>query len=894
MAKAIARSKSMTLKRSKRSTPYMDQPLPVSNPQFLGSDAEPRDDHHNLEKVPPKRADSGTASASGDEMPRPRTANSAIERSRALHTTGQPIVVQADEQTFDFPTPSPEAVYQSREKLHRDQTLPIGMALGSPSHNNANAWKQSHPAPKEKPNPSTANVDTTFDAAAADPAGRPPTSDGKKVKVSRWKSLFGRRPADKPPATPAPFYQLQVSQAPAVPAAPARTGTQDDATQSRADLGDNEKSKGGKAEEKKSKGRSRSKSSAAADARAATLPLDLPKMPTAFPEQGSPKVPPKDQQSPEKKKPSRFGGFGGFHHKETRPQLTRAETSPMLNVDIPTIEMERYSVMFGSLLKGDRQSNLLMRRQGNPERLKPLNSDSLRVQSLLSSFASARITNPAQVADRNLAKQGDDEDAPLPKPTRRATSPATPTFQTPTFTGLSLFPRDSMSDSRAGSPAPARGQSPAPAKNLNLPKSHHRLQRSFTAPISPSRPTFGTDGNDAPSTRERPVLAKHITEEPEHDGDFNIHRNELISPAFTVSTRDSEASFETIESNETAIRIQDKRMRSKFNSDLDESAWEIVTKKQQPNLQVQTAVAQGSFPGPGSGSGSTLSLQSQSPLSSLSGQSFAQAKETIARQNSLREKQRQQQLREREQGQSPTVQAPIRAPSPKADQQGRKPSYASSHGSDKHQGEQARDKDAEMMLQQQQQFRERKQKQMEEQQQQQPQPQHGGPRRQPTLKERAEEVQNAARVAIARQVSISRQRAQQEMLRAQKAAAASHNTHNATNGIGMMTISSNQKSKSSPADSHLQSPSTTSLSSPADPATPPSASQIPTPTLVIPDDDAKPKLARQESLRRAGRAVKPTVIQSPTGERLVEKRTLTPVLVDIPNRKSVVGNIVDE
>ncbi|EOD46115.1 hypothetical protein UCRNP2_7152 [Neofusicoccum parvum UCRNP2] len=735
----------------------MDQPLPVSNPQFLGSDAEPRDDLHNLEKVPPKRADSGTASASGDEMPRPRTANSAIERSRALHTTGQPIVVQADEQTFDFPTPSPEAVYQSREKLHRDQTLPIGMALGSPSHNNANAWKQSHPAPKEKPNPSTANVDTTPDAAAADPAGRPPTSDGKKVKVSRWKSLFGRRPADKPPATPAPFYQLQVSQAPAVPAAPARTGTQDDATQSRADLGDNEKSKGGKAEEKKSKGRSRSKSSAAADARAATLPLDLPKMPTAFPEQGSPKVPPKDQQSPEKKKPSRFGGFGGFHHKETRPQLARAETSPMLNVDIPTIEMERYSVMFGSLLKGDRQSNLLMRRQ---------------------------------------------------------------------------------------------------------------------------------------------VLAKHITEEPEHDGDFNAHRNELISPAFTVSTRDSEASFETVESDETAIRIQDKRMRSKFNSDLDESAWEIVTKKQQPNLQVQTAVAQGSFPGPGSGSGSTLSLQSQSPLSSLSGQSFAQAKETIARQNSLRERQRQQQLREREQGQSPTVQAPITAPSPKADQQGRKPSYASSHGSDKHQGEQARDKDAEMMLQQQQQFRERKQKQMEEQQQQQqqpqPQPQHGGPRRQPTLKERAEEVQNAARVAIARQVSISRQRAQQEMLRAQKAAAASHNAHNATNGIGMMTISSNQKSKSSPADSHLQSPGTSSLSSPADPATPPSAGQVPTPTLVIPDDDAKPKLARQESLRRAGRAVKPTVIQSPTGERLVEKRTLTPVLVDIPNRKSVVGNIVDE
>ncbi|KAB2576496.1 hypothetical protein DBV05_g4797 [Lasiodiplodia theobromae] len=838
MAKPIARSKSMTLKRSKR-TSYLAQPLPGSDPHVLNAAAMSHNDLRTVERMPPKRADSGTASASGDEIPRPRTANSAIDRSRPLRTTGAPIQIQHDEQTFDFPTPSPEAVNHSRERLQRDLTAPIGMALGSPNQTNANAWKQSHPAEFQDASADTnsANVDAANDADVP-PAANPTAGDGKKPKISRWKSLFGRRPADKPPATPAPFYQLQMPapQNPAVPVTPARKGSHGDAIASQASLADNEKSKGAKGEEKKARTRLRSKSSAAAEAR--LPPLDPPKMPTMDLDQGSPK------KEPLKKKPSRF-----FGHKEPRPQVTRADTSPMLNVDIPTIEMERYSVMFGSLLKGDRQSNLLLRRQGN-DRLKPLNSDCLRM------------------ADQGLTdEQGEDE---LPKPIRRATSPATPTFQTPTL-NLSLFPRDSMSGSRSNSPAPvhaqspARTQSPAP-KNLNLPKPQHRLQRSFTAPASPGRPTFNFDVNDSQAEKQKPVVATNITEEPENTEEIciGVRQNDLISHAFSDSTRDSQASLESAESGDAAIRLKE----SKYNNKVDVSGWEMVSKKQ-PDLQVQTAVSQDA--------GSALSLQSQSPLSSLSGQSVAQAKESVARQNSLREKQR------RERGfthtQSPTTQpeTPVAAPSPRNDQRGRKPSYTSSPGSDNHQGEQARDKDAEMMLEQQRQFRERKQKQKEEQAQQ-PQQNFSGPRRQPTLKERAEEVQNANRVAIARQVSISRQRAQQEMLRAQKSGAGGHN---ATNGIGSTTISSNQKNtKFTPSDHNSQN------SSPKPTA----------PSIVIPEDEPKPKLARQESLRRAGRNAGPTtmVVQSPTGERLVEKRTLTPVLVDIPNRKSVVGNIVDE
>lgn len=853
MAKKLVRSKSVSLKRPKQSTHDLDQPLPVSIPQFPGTADLPV-----LSKATPKRADSGTASASGDEIQRPMTANSALTRSRTLHTTGARIVVQADEQTFDFPTPSPEAVYQSREMLNRDPTIPIGMAIGSPSQNNATAWKQSHPAPPSIPD-ADPNVDTTNDADAA-AAAHPTTGDGKKPKVSRWKSLFGRRAADKPPATPAPFYQLQPS-VPQTPAVPARLGVLDDPIQSQASLAESVKSKGGKP-----KTRLRSKSSAAAD-RPALFPLDPPQMPKIPPAQGSPKLSAKEL---EKKKPSRFGKFPDFHHKEPRPPIIRAETSPMLKVDIPTIEMERYSVMFGQLLKDDRQSNLLMRRQGNPERLMPLNADALKVNTFQWFSRKSRMANLPQA-------QEDEEKGQIRKPTRRATSPATPTFQTPTL-GLSLFPRDSMSSSRAGSPAPARGQSPAPARALNPPNAHHRLQRSFTAPISPSRPVFDADHSDAPSSKEKPIVAKCITEEPETDKDMAARKKELVSPTFTASTRDSDASYESVESNETAILVKEKGMKPKFSNDVDVSGWEIVTKKQQqPMLHVQTKLAQGSLPG-----GSTLSLQTQSPLTSLSGQSFAQAKETVARQNSLRR-------REREQAQASSPATSIQA-SPKRDQQGRKPSYASSHGPE------PRDKDAEMMLQQQQQFRERKQQKQGEEQPQQPQQpqqqqqQSNLPKRQPTLKERAEEVQNAGRLAIARQVSISRQRAQQELLRAQQSKAGGSpivtNAPNATKGIGSMTISSNQKAKS-----RLQSPSTTSLNAAA------AASATTPPAIVVPDDnEPKPKLARQESLRRAGRngAATTRVTQSPTGERLVQRRTLTPVLVDIPNRKSVAGNIVDE
>jgi hypothetical protein len=72
------------------------------------------------------------------------------------------------------------------------------------------------------------------------------------------------------------------------------------------------------------------------------------------------------------------------------PQLTITKSTsdhlhssqkPLLDINIPDVKMDRYSVMFGNLLQSssNRSSSLLIRRQGNAEKLKPLNELSAKV-----------------------------------------------------------------------------------------------------------------------------------------------------------------------------------------------------------------------------------------------------------------------------------------------------------------------------------------------------------------------------------------------------------------------------------------------------------------------------------------------------------------------------------
>lgn len=80
-----------------------------------------------------------------------------------------------------------------------------------------------------------------------------------------------------------------------------------------------------------------------------------------FQEPERPKVPPKGPKE-----------FPIFHDIQT-PEI-QLDGGPLLDVEIPSIEMERYSVMFGSVIKPNTSaSSLLARRQATLDRLKVVN-----------------------------------------------------------------------------------------------------------------------------------------------------------------------------------------------------------------------------------------------------------------------------------------------------------------------------------------------------------------------------------------------------------------------------------------------------------------------------------------------------------------------------------------
>lgn len=61
-----------------------------------------------------------------------------------------------------------------------------------------------------------------------------------------------------------------------------------------------------------------------------------------------------------------------------------SDEKSLLDISIPDVTMERYSVMFGNLLQTNtnRSSSLLARRQGNAEKVKPLNALAVKVCSI--------------------------------------------------------------------------------------------------------------------------------------------------------------------------------------------------------------------------------------------------------------------------------------------------------------------------------------------------------------------------------------------------------------------------------------------------------------------------------------------------------------------------------
>ncbi len=193
---------------------------------------------------------------------------------------------------------------------------------------------------------------------------------------------------------------------------------------------------------------------------------------------------------------------------------------PLLDVQIPDVQMDRYSVMFGSLLDEQESPNLLSRRDKTLDKLLTISDED---------------EEPSEGA--NVQKQ----DAERPKPTanskdqsylmpdghtiypRRATSP-TPS-KSPSF---SLFPHLPQAPEKIVVPIPLGKQSP--------------LQRSFTAParLSPMQETFNFDEVQPSKAGDLKTNNTTVTNLPQTASTFESKR-ESSNPSIQspTSTRSS-------------------------------------------------------------------------------------------------------------------------------------------------------------------------------------------------------------------------------------------------------------------------------------------------------------------------------------------------------------------
>jgi hypothetical protein len=296
--------------------------------------------------------------------------------------------------SFQSPTTSTTVLYTS--DVTKEQGV-IGIALGSPTC--ASHWNPPPPAVDPKTNPGFSNlqVDMLTHPNASSPSLSAPPGPAKP-KLSRWKSLF-RKAA--PPITQqeqAAFYQL----------------SQAVDKSARADSHHDEEINESKISLKEETPRER--------LRNVSPPAYKPDIRESRKwNQGefvAPKSPP--EMSATRERAVTVGDSASDRHELsvrrsfTTPDLpsrTKTEETasissvaspknlrgtpaaqsnnsastevPLLDITLPDITMERYSIMFGNLLQsGPSRSSLLERRQGNAEKVKPLNGLSAKVRSL--------------------------------------------------------------------------------------------------------------------------------------------------------------------------------------------------------------------------------------------------------------------------------------------------------------------------------------------------------------------------------------------------------------------------------------------------------------------------------------------------------------------------------
>ena len=224
---------------------------------------------------------------------------------------------------------------------HR-QPVEIGMALGSPSHQTNNSWQQQQSHFDSYSTSLSPEQDMSLDGWATH-------SPAIKPKSSRWKTLGGLFGGSRKNSEPQAFYKVQPEP---IYQATAEGGITD--------------------HEDRSRGRSRTNHDKKPEkkpdtTRSKTAPLNFNF--NVNEPAGTPQI--------------------TLDGDPIRDNLNRSQSyssGGMLDVDIPTTQMERYSVMFGSVLQKPTSSatpsSLLARRQATLDKLKTVN-EALALKVLL-------------------------------------------------------------------------------------------------------------------------------------------------------------------------------------------------------------------------------------------------------------------------------------------------------------------------------------------------------------------------------------------------------------------------------------------------------------------------------------------------------------------------------
>ncbi|KAF2644764.1 hypothetical protein P280DRAFT_179479 [Massarina eburnea CBS 473.64] len=466
-------------------------------------------------------------------LQRPKTSGGAGDRSTLFHKKVQPLQQQEPEnQGFEFaplsPTKSSTFLYAAEFRESREGI--IGIALGSPTMATHPHWNVTSPG-------SDFVSDSQGTITHISSNNQPPypfpedqtvevQREPPKPKISRWKSLFRKTKPPPRPREKESFYQLANS------VTPARADSHhDDDSQEEESVVSSPATYTYNPSIRESRKLPKGHAQPADDTRLRALTVDtVSRSKTSLLRSASsPKIPRLFSRSPTV--PQVVVSNDG---QSTSPRTIPGD-KPLLDVDIPEVHMERYSVMFSSLLQQDpssssnpSSSSLLQRRQA--EQLKPLNQLTMK-------------NEPSHL-----------------KPQRRATSPSVP--KSPSAY-LSLFP--SANTSRTPSPRLIQN-------TVNRPRPFHR-NRSQTAPFS--SPHLPLPGHEFENEGTIGLAITPPTETPRTLTPLTP-LTDVMSATPTPSSRHS---FEFDGGNE---EISIKRVRSKekaFKPEIpkeEEPEWEIL------------------------------------------------------------------------------------------------------------------------------------------------------------------------------------------------------------------------------------------------------------------------------------------------------------------------------